>query len=98
MYTYTFDLVAADEYSTAYGWYNERSDMAADGFLIAIEETIQLICENPGRYRNTFNKLREVSLKKYPYSIVYLADDVNKTILITSVYHHMRDPKKKYRK
>lgn len=97
-YKHLFDPVAADEYVNAYDWYAERSHVAADGLLIAIEETIQLICENPTRYRNTYKKLREVSLKKYPYSIVYYTDEGNKLIIITSVYHHRRNPAKKYRK
>jgi len=97
-YKYIFDPVSADEYESAYSWYKLRSEVAADRLLIIVAEAIKSICANPFRYRNTFKKLREFSLKKYPYNIIYYIDEVNKIIIITSFYHHKRNPKKKYKK
>ncbi len=97
-YKHMFDPKAADEYENAYNWYHERSMAAADRLLIAVEKAIQLICAYPYRYRNIYKNLRELFVKKYPYHIIYYIDEANKMITITSIFHHKRNPKKKYKK
>ena len=97
-YKYKFDPIAANEYEEAFIWYQERSEMAADNFLIAVEEAIEAICNDPHRYRNTYKQLRELALKKYPYHIIYYVDEKKKHVTITSLFHNKRDPKKKYKK
>ena len=96
-YKHIFDPEAADQYEEAYNWYKERSDIAGDKLIIEVEEAIKKICANPFRYRNTYKNLRETSLKKYPYNIIYLPDEAKKLVVITSLYHHRRNPKKKYK-
>lgn len=97
-YKHTFDLIAAAEYEEAIIWYDKESTLAADRFIIEVEETIKMICVNPYRYRNTFENFREVSLKRFPYSIVFLPDISQKEIAIISVFHHKRNPQRKFRK
>ncbi len=96
MYSYSFDPVAAIEYEEAYHWYLERSSVAADNFIVAVDNAIKAICKHPRRYRNTYNDLREILLKKYPFSLVFLVNEANKHIAIVSVYHQNRNPEKKY--
>ena len=97
-FKYRFDPIAASEYEAAYSWYIERSDKAAEKFLLAVEDAIKAVCANPYRYRNTHKELREITLKKYPFYLIYLIDDKKKTIIITSLYHNKRNPDKKYEK
>ncbi len=97
-YKYCFDPVAADEYENAFKWYKDRSEIAADNLLIAVEEAIQAICMDPHRYRNTYKNLRELSLRKYPYYLIYFVDEGEKLITITFLYHFKRNPVKKYKK
>lgn len=97
-YKYRFNPVAAYEYEDAYFWYSMISDKLGDDFLKVSEERIKLICNYPYRYRNTYRSLREISLKKYPYTIIYDIDEQRKTIIITAVYHHRRNPKRKYKR
>lgn len=66
---------ALQEYKEAVGWYRERSEKAAENFIKEVDEKIAVICKDPLRYRNTYKEFRETSLKKYPYSIVYLLDE-----------------------
>ena len=89
---------ALQEYKEAVGWYLGRSETAADNFIREVKEKIAVICDDPMRYRNTYKNFRETSLKKYPYAIVYLVDEPRKTIMVSSVYHHKRNPRRKYRK
>jgi plasmid stabilization system protein ParE len=97
-YRYIFDPVALNEYKEAISWYLERSELAAEGLVKEANEKITTICKDPFRFRNTYKDFREISLKKYPYYIVYLIDEVKKIVIVSSVYHHKRSPKKKYSK
>lgn len=97
-YGYVYDPVALAEYKEALSWYKERSETAAFDFIAEIKERIGIICSDPFRYRNTYKQFREVSLKKFPYCIVYFPDDNSNLIVIVSVFHHKRNPMKKYRK
>lgn len=97
-YRYIYDPVALNEYKEAISWYLERSEQAAEGFVKEVNEKLATICNDPFRFRNTYKKYRETSLKKYPYYIVYLLDEDKKIVIVSSVYHHKRNPQKKYRK
>jgi plasmid stabilization system protein ParE len=97
-YRHIYDPVALKEYTEALIWYLEKSERVAINFVAEVKEKIAVICKEPLRFRNIYKKYRETSLKKYPYSIVYLVDEERKMIVISSVYHHKRNPRKKYRK
>lgn len=97
-YTYIFEPRALNEYKEAVIWYRERSEIAARNLTKELKSGLEAICDNPLLYRNTYKIFREISLKKYPYCIVYFVDERTKTVIITSLYHHKRNPKKKYRK
>jgi plasmid stabilization system protein ParE len=97
-YKYIYDPKAAEEYENAYLWYRNRSEIAADKLIIEVAETISRICSNPYRYRNTYKNLRETSLKRFPFSIIYLIDEPKRLIIIISVFHHKRNPKKRYKR
>jgi plasmid stabilization system protein ParE len=97
-YSYLFDPLAADEYEEAFRWYEKKSYLAADNFIIRFQEAITSICADPYRYRNGYKNLRELPLKKYPYHVIYYIDDVRSIVVIVSIFHAKRNPKKKYRK
>ncbi len=84
------------EYEDAVLWYRERSKQASEKFEIAINEKLNEICSDPALYRNAEKYFREALLKKYPFSIVYVIDEIQKIIVITSIFHNSRNPKKKY--
>lgn len=62
-YSYIFEPRAADEYEQAFLWYEERSFVAADNFVIAVQEAIENISKYPYRYRNTYQEFRELTVK-----------------------------------
>jgi len=97
-YQYLFDPLAADEYEEAFKWYEQKSVVAADNLILAVQGAIIAICADPYRYRNTYKKLRELNLKKYPYALIYFIDENKQLITIISVFHHKRNPERKYRK
>ena len=97
-YSYIYEPRALREYEEAILWYLERSKPAAKNFERAITEKMHAVCMHPKRYRNTKKYFRETFLKKYPYSIIYFIDDETTTVVVTSIFHSSRNPKKKYSK
>lgn len=94
-YRYILLEKAQADYETSLKWYVVRSQQAAENFVKAVDDGLQLICNNPSRWRNTYKKFYEINLKKYPFSIVYTIEE-EQLIVVTSIYHHKRNPRKKY--
>lgn len=60
--------------------------------------TVEKICDNPKIGKNKHEDCYEIKLKKFPFTVIYLIDENRKLVIITGVFHRMRDPKSKYRK
>jgi toxin ParE1/3/4 len=71
-------------------WYWQRSPDASAGFISAVSEAIDSICQAPQRYPKYLYGTRRLVLHRFPFSIVYLdkADVVN----IVAVAHSKRKP------
>ena len=48
-YKYLFEPRAAEEYENAFLWYEEQSEIAADNFILDVEDALQRICDDPFR-------------------------------------------------
>jgi len=97
-YSLIYNPVALTEYKDAVIWYKERSETASINFVEEVKDKIESILADPFRYRNAHKHSRETSLKKYPYYIIYYIDEAKASIVISSIYHHKRNPKNKYKK
>ena len=97
-YAYLLLAAAQEEYEDAITWYGERSLAAAEQFIESVDHSLESICEHPERWRNEFSHYHELGVHKYPYSIVYSIEPENNLVIISSIYHHSRDPKRKYKK
>lgn len=95
IYNYFFEKKAQEEYEDALFWYLEASEKVAGNFIIAIDNTLQLICEHPNRWRNEYKDYFELRLKKFPYKI-YVINEEKKLIHILSVFHQNQNPSGKY--
>ena len=96
MHKITLRKRAAKEYLKAIVWYKERSLQAAENFVKAVNETFSNIEAQPEHYRNTYKHFHEIKLKKYPYSLVYFIDNERNTVVVTTMFHSKRNPKKKF--
>ena len=96
MYNYLVEPRAQKEYEESIEWYSERSELAALNFIKNVDAALLQITKKPYQFRNTYKKFREASIKNYPFAIIYTIEENLKTIIIVSVYHHKRNPKKKY--
>jgi plasmid stabilization system protein ParE len=95
-YHYIFQEAAQKEYEDSVQWYAQRSILAAENFVAAVEEALFSICEYPHMWRNAYENYHELGLKKYPYKIIYTIEAKRKLVFIHALYHHKRDPKNKY--
>lgn len=95
---YILHQAAQQDYEEALRWYADRSLQAAENFIVAVDHALHLICENPTRWRNEYRYYYELGVKKYPYTIIYTLEQHQQLVIIVSIYHHKRSPKKKYRK
>ena len=97
-YKFIISRLAAEDVNQSFGWYEEKSKQAADNFIVEVENTIEKICDNPKIGKNKHEDCYEIKLKKFPFTVIYLIDENRKLVIITGVFHRMRDPKSKYRK
>lgn len=97
-YKYLLHEHAQQDYETSLQWYAERSEHAAENFIMAVDDALQLICEHPTRWRNNYKNYHELGLKKYPFTIIYTIEANKQLVVVSSIYHHKKNPKKKYTK
>lgn len=88
---------AAEEYLSSLLWYKSQSPYAAEQFVRYVNETLETLIETPKRFRNTYKDFHEARVRKFPYSIVYFIDEAEKRVVITSIFHQKRNPRKKFR-
>ncbi|WP_276501516.1 type II toxin-antitoxin system RelE/ParE family toxin [Terrimonas pollutisoli] len=97
-YRHILHPLAQQEYEEAVEWHAAKSIKAAENLILEIERGLQLICDNPDRWRNEYKDYRELGVKKYPYVIIYTVEEDKYLVIITAIFHTSRNPKKKYRK
>jgi plasmid stabilization system protein ParE len=95
--TITFRKRAAQEYLEAIAWYKERSIKAAENFIEEVNLVFDKIEKQPDYFRKSYKQFHEARLIKYPFCIVYFIDGEKGKVIITSIFHQKRNPKKKFR-
>jgi len=88
--TVSFHPAAAAEVERAQRWYEERSVLAAAGFLQELTRAVERAHLAPDRYPAAEHGTRRVLLDQYPFSVVYLVG--RDEVLIVAVAHHKRRP------
>lgn len=71
-------------------WYRERSEVAAQGFLLELDAAIRSVAEFPERWPEQRRGERRYVFPRYPFTLLYrvTADHV----FITAVAHQSRRP------
>lgn len=96
-YQVVLEPSAQSEFTDSLDWYAEKSVNAASGFNDEFIRSVSAIADSPYRWPNYFARLREFQMTRYPFTIVYLIDETARLIVIVSVFHQNRHPKRKYR-
>ncbi|MCA0430055.1 MAG: type II toxin-antitoxin system RelE/ParE family toxin [Bacteroidetes bacterium] len=97
MYQYILNSKAQEEYETSVNFYSEKGEEIAIKFVETTEKTIILIRKKPYLYKKSYKNFHEAVIKNFPFSIIYSVEEQIKTVIIFSVFHNNRNPKKKYK-
>ena len=98
-YKCEFHAEVEKDYIDAYSWYEEQKDGLGERFLNLVRVKIEEIAAHPEHYGVRIRKgYREVQVDVFPYLIVYKIYKSQGTILIVSIHHSRKHPRKKYRK
>jgi toxin ParE1/3/4 len=82
---------ALAELKSALGWYLERSESAADGFLAEMDRAIELIADAPARWPMGELGARKFALARFPYAVIYREKLM--TVQILAFAHGHRRPR-----
>jgi plasmid stabilization system protein ParE len=98
MLTLKFLEDAAFEFQEAVEWYETRSTGLGERFRDLVTKKIESIVEHPERYPKRKSNFRQIALRTFPFIIIYTFYKKEETIIINSIFHTSRNPRKKYRR
>ena len=82
---------AEAEIAEAGDWYDQRRPGLGAGFVRAVDATLVAIQQNPFQYQIIWRQFRRAGLRRFPYSLIYMASD--RQITIVSCFHGRRNSK-----
>lgn len=85
-----FHPEATAELEQSAGWYAERSGVAAQDFLVAVDLVITSIVDDPARFAKIDEVHRSSSVSRFPFQIVFRHDESR--VVIIAVAHAKRRP------
>ncbi len=92
-YHLTITEKASEEYSDAFWFYEHSRQGLGDPFEKETERLFIQLRKNPFLFPRRFKHFREAQFARFPFFIVYEISEKN--IIIHSVFHTSRNPKKK---
>ena len=91
-FTIAFSKVASNDLREATEWYEDKKKGLGIELLEEVKDKIKFIQENPLSFPIRFEESRSVSLKRFPYKIIFLVEE--DIVRVMAIYHHKRDPEK----
>ena len=85
-----FLAAARVDFDESFNWYYKRSMGAAISFASAVDEAINMIINDPGRFPSTSGRCRYFALKRYPFRLVF-RDEASRVVIV-AVAHAKRRP------
>ena len=86
----SFHPLARDEVEEAQAWYEERSVLAAAGFLHELSRALRRIGDAPDRYPVALHGTRRILLDRFPFNIFYRTTE--NEVVVVAVAHQKRRP------
>lgn len=97
-YQLVFEPSAIAEYSDAFKWYEDQYKGLGLDFEEKVDECLLKVSMSPKIYSLLGKRFRQANVNKFPYVIIYSIEEETQRIIIYSIFHTSRRPKKKYRK
>ena len=82
---------ASAEAMDAAHWYDGRVIGLGLRFLGELDDAIETIRNDPGRFPRYHNEIRRIHLRSFPYGVFFAMTDAQVAIL--AVFHLQRDPR-----
>ena len=83
---------AQAEMREAYAWYEEREPGLGSDFMRCVDACVQLIRRHPEIFPVTHKNIHQGVVRRFPFSIFYIP--TKEKIIVLSVFHSSRDPKR----
>ena len=80
---------AERDLAEAADWYLKREYYLKNKFISRIDSLLERIIRNPRQFPYAKEKLRRASVRDFPYSVYYRAEE-NK-VIVFAILHHIRD-------
>ena len=81
---------AETDLDNSYRWYEERRAGLGQEFLVEVDRAFCRIAESPLRPKERYRGTRRVALRRFPYVVLYLAQDDQ--VFVLGVLHERRSP------
>jgi plasmid stabilization system protein ParE len=88
--TLRFTKAAEVDVENVISWYRERGNDLADQFLLALDQCLNSLQENPLAFAVVHGDIRRALLRRFPYCIFYIKSQ--KDIVVLACLHGHRDP------
>ena len=86
----SFHPEAVREVEEAQAWYEERSMLAAGGFLHELSVALRRVAQAPHRYPVALFGTRRIFLERFPFTVFFRAGDDE--VLVVAIAHQKRRP------
>lgn len=91
-----FRSSARADIAESYQWYERARSGTGEAFLLEVHRCLAYIIARPRSFPRVHGELRQASVAKFPFVVVYRAR--SKEVVIMRVFHCRRDPGKKVRR
>jgi plasmid stabilization system protein ParE len=85
-----FHPAATEELERSAAWYEQRSQLAAQRFAIAIDEALSKVATDPERFIRIDAQHRSCSVKDFPFQVVFR--HANARVIVVAIAHAKRRP------
>lgn len=86
------DSKVLDDFAEVLEYYSSISEMLGENFHFTFLNALHKISLNPQHYFNISKKLRRITLKRFPYMIVY--EVTESSVIVRALFHHSANPAK----
>ena len=83
---------AEAELAEAVDWYETRGKGLGADFMRAVDAALAAIQRNPNQYQIIKGRIRRAVLRRFPYSLIYVASEHEVTVL--ACFHGRRNPQR----
>jgi ParE toxin of type II toxin-antitoxin system, parDE len=74
-------------------WYASKVENLDKKFLLAVEQALFRVKQNPFAFKKVYKKFRQTVVKRFPYVILY--EPEQNIVVVYSVFNTWQHPKKK---